>query len=126
MALSSYLRDKLLDHFLKGTAFTQPTNVYISLHTADPGLAGASEVAGGSYARQLANTKFAAAGSGSKVSNADIEFPLMPVATLTHAGIWDAVSGGNFLSGGALTTPKTTASGDSFRLASGQLSQALT
>lgn len=52
MALSAYLRDKLLDHVLKGAAFTQPTNVYISLHTSDPGTTGASECTGGSYARQ--------------------------------------------------------------------------
>lgn len=126
MALSSYLRDKLLDHVLKGAAFTQPANVYVSLHTGDPALTGANEVVGGSYARQLADTKFAAPAGGVKATNADIEFPSMPAATITHAGVWDAASAGNFLTGGALVASKIVAGGDAFRFASGQLSQSLT
>jgi hypothetical protein len=126
VALSAYLRDKLLDHYLKGAAFTQPTNIYISLHTADPGTTGASEVVGGSYARQLANTSFAAAAGGSKVSNAIIDFLGMPAATITHVGIWDALAGGNFLEGGALAASKTTNSGDTFELPIGQLTATLT
>lgn len=126
MALSAYLRDKLLDHFLKGSAFTQPTNIYVSLHTADPGTTGASEVAGGSYARQLANTSFAAAGSGVKSSNAIVDFASMPAATVTHVGIWDALTTGNFLVGGALAASKTTNSGDTFRLPSGDIDVSLT
>lgn len=126
MALSAYLRDKLLDHFLKGSAFTQPTNIYVSLHTADPGTTGASEVAGGSYARQLANTSFAAAGSGVKSSNAIVDFVSMPAVTVTHVGIWDALTTGNFLVGGALAASKTTNSGDTFRLPSGDIDVSLT
>lgn len=126
MALSAYLRDRLLDHYLKGASFTQPTNVYVSLHTADPGTTGASEAGGGSYARQLASASFAAAAAGSKASNAIIDFAAMPAATITHAGVWDAVSGGNFLVGGALAASKTTNSGDTFRFASGSLTATLT
>lgn len=126
MALSAYLRDKLLDHYLKGTAFTQPTNVFVSLHTGDPGTTGASEVAGGSYARVNANTSFAAASGGSKATNAILDFAGMPAATITHVGIWDAASAGNFLVGGALSASKTTNAGDTFRLPSGQLSATLT
>ncbi len=119
MALSAYLRDKLLDHYLKGTAFGQPTNIYASLHTSDPGTTGASEVTGGSYARVLVNASFASASGGQKASNANVDFAGMPAATVTHAGIWDNVSGGNFLVGGALGTQKTTNSGDTLRLTSG-------
>jgi hypothetical protein len=121
MAMSSYLRDKVLDHYLKGTAFSQPANIYVSLHTADPGLTGASEVTGGSYARQLANASFAAASSGSKSTNAIIDFAGMPAATVSYAGIWDTSSSGNFLVGGSLTSPKTVGAGDTFRFASGSL-----
>ncbi len=126
MALSAYLRDKLLDHVLKGSAYTQPTNIYISLHTADPGTTGASECTGGSYARQLGNSSFAAAGSGSKASNAAFNFTGMPAATVTHVGIWDAVTTGNFLWGGSLTASKTVGAGDTFQLPSGQLTASLT
>jgi hypothetical protein len=121
MALSAYLRDKLLDHYLKGTAFSQPTNLYASLHTADPGTTGAAEVTGGSYARVLVNTSWAAASGGSKASNVNVDFTGMPVATVTYAGVWDTVSGGNFLVGGSLGAPKTTGAGDTLRLTSGQL-----
>lgn len=126
MPLSSYLRDKLLDHVLKGSAFTQPTNVYVSLHTAAPGLAGANEVAGGTYARVLASAAFAAASGGAKASNAALEIAGMPVATVTHVGVWDAASGGNFLWGEAVTSSKTYAAGDVARLNSGQLTFNLT
>lgn len=128
MGLSAYLRDKLLDHFLKGTAYTQPTNIYISLHTADPGTTGASEVVGGSYVRQLANTSFAAASGGTKSSNANVDFTGMPATTVTHVGIWDddGTPAGNFLVGGALSAQKTTNAGDTFRLPSGDIDVSLT
>jgi hypothetical protein len=126
MPLSSYARDKLLDHLLKGTAFTQPTDVYISIHTADPGLTGASEASGGSYARQSGNSSFAAAGSGAKASNAVIAFAGMPAGTFTHFGIWDALTTGNFLWGGALAASKTLGAGDTIQFSSGQLTLNLT
>lgn len=129
MALSTYLRNALLEHYLKGTAFTQPTNVYISLHTGDPGTTGASEVAGGTYARQLANASFAAASGGSKASNANIDFAGMPAvggSGVTHVGIWDAVSGGNYFEGGVLAAAKVVNAGDTFRLTSGALVASLT
>lgn len=126
MPLSSYARDKLMDHLLKGTAFTQPANVYISLHTADPGLTGASEATGGTYGRQSANTSFAASASGSKATNAALTFTLMPAGTFTHFGVWDASTTGNFLWGGALTASKTLAAGDTLQFNSGQLTLTLT
>ena len=36
MSKSNYLENKILDHALGTTAFTQPTNQYLALHTADP------------------------------------------------------------------------------------------
>lgn len=126
MALSAYLIPKLLDHVLKGASYTQPTNVYVSLHTADPGTTGASECTGGSYARQLANSSFAAASGTTKVSNADIDFALMPACTVTHVGVWDASTVGNFLWGGALSASKSVNAGDTFQLPSGQLTASLT
>lgn len=117
MALSAYVIPKLLDHVLKGTPFTQPTNIYVSLHTADPGTTGANECTGGSYARQLASSSFAAAGASSKASNVDINFTLMPAATVTFAagapgealavianGFFEASAGGATVTGSAALT----------------------
>lgn len=123
MSASNYLEDKVLDHCLKGTAFTAPTNVYVSLHSADPGETGANEITAGanSYARQLATSSFAASSGGSKVSNADLTWLDMPAVTVTHFAIWDALTTGNCLFVGALGASKTTQAGDTFKILSGNL-----
>ena len=119
---------RILNQVFKNDAYDYSADAtwYVSLHTGDPGITGASEAAGGSYARQLANASFAAAASGAKATNANIDFAVMPAATITHVGIWDAVSGGNFLEGGPLAASKTTNAGDTFRLTSGALIASLT
>ena len=64
-AASDYLENKVLDHVLGNSAFTQPGTLYVGLWTADDGLeAGTqtSEVSGGSYAR--ATMAFDAAATG--------------------------------------------------------------
>lgn len=100
------------------------TTAYVSLHTADPGTTGASEVSGGAYARQ-GPTTFTNAGSEPTVASnsAIITYPAATVAwgTITHFGIWDAVTAGNFRGSGAMTTPKPVNIGDTARFAAGAL-----
>jgi len=117
---STYIRNKVLDKILKGTDFS--LSVYVSAHTATPGITGANEVAGGSYARQLALAAVfdAASGAESEV-NASITFTGMPSTTVTHWGIWDAVSGGNFIVGGPLDASVVVPSGDGFAIEIGAL-----
>ena len=109
-----------LDHALSVSAWTMPTAIYVSLHTADPSGTGASEVTGGTYGRQ-GDTAFSAAASGASDNDSDIVFTLMPAATVTHVGLWDAASSGNFLWEGALGAPKDTNAGDTFTIAAGDL-----
>jgi hypothetical protein len=94
------------------------TNGFVSLHTADPGLTGTSEVSGGSYARQGPIT-FTNAGSEPTVaSNSSIlTFPAATAAwgTISFFGLWDAVTAGNFRGSGALTANKAINSGDTAR-----------
>lgn len=121
-AKSDYLELKVLDHFLGTSATTAPTNVYLSLHTADPTDAGTgTEVSGNGYARQAIT--FAAASSGSAASSSPEEFTASGGAfgTVTHFGIWDASTSGNLLYHGALTASKTIADGDTLRFASGNI-----
>ena len=125
MSLSDFAENELLDALLNNGSFAGGATVYVSLHTADPGEAGANEVAGGSYARQ-ASGGFAAAAGGTTDNDAIIDFTLMPAETMTHVGIWDAVTAGNFLIGGALAANKTTNAGDTFRIAAGDLDVTLT
>ena len=118
MSISNYAELKLLDAVFNATAFSV-TTPYISLHTADPGETGASEVTGGSYARQSGS--FGAAAAGAVSNDAQISFASMPSGTITHVGVWDASTSGNFLWGGALTASKTVNSGDTVQIASGDL-----
>lgn len=119
MSFSNYLENKVLGHVFGGAAYTAPTTLYVGLFTSDPGEAGAgTEVSGGSYARQTIT--FTVTGSQAS-SSAAVEFPTATASwgTITYAAVYDAVSGGNLLASGALTTSKTIDSGDVFRIPSG-------
>ena len=123
MSFSNTWENEILDHIFNNAAAPAVATPYVSLHTGDPGETGASELTGGSYARQ--SGAFGAASAGSVSSTADVDFTGMPSATITHVGIWSsstATASANFIIGGALTASKSTNSGDTFRLASGNLS----
>ncbi len=96
LGLSDARENTVIDHIFRNAAFTPPTTVYVALHTAYPGDTGASEVAGGSYARQALELDAAAAGAS---QNTNIEdFVGMPAVTgdgVWGVSIWDAVSAGN-------------------------------
>ena len=118
--LSNYLENKLIDHFLGTASYTMPTDVYVALYTVAPGEAGGgTEVTGGSYARQVAT--FSAAASGATSNDSNIDFTNMPAATVVAIGIFDALTTGNLLLYGSLTTNKTTDAGDTLRIATGDL-----
>ena len=118
--LTNYLENKLLDHFLGTTAYTMPSPVYVALFTVAPGDAGGgTEVTGGSYARQTA--AFTAASSGATSNSGNIDFTGMPAATTVAIALFDAITSGNMLVHGTLTTNKTTDAGDTLRIATGDL-----
>lgn len=58
----------------------------LSLHTAFPGVTGASEVTGGTYARQAVTFGAAAAGVRSMTSPCTVD---VPAATIAWVGLWD-------------------------------------
>ena len=121
MSFSNYLETELLDHVFAGNAYTSPTNVYVGLSTSNPGEDGSgTEVSGGSYARQTGS--FTVSGN-TATTNAVIEFPTATGTwgTVTHIGIYDASSAGNLLAYAALTTSKSIASGDVFRIPTGDI-----
>lgn len=129
-AASNYLENKLLDHVLTSTSYTQPSR-YIALFTADPGEAGSftNEIStsGTAYARQAVT--FAAAASGSSATNATVTFPTATAnwGTVTHVAIvdGDTEGAGNVLFYGAVTTSKTIETGDTFQISSGNLTVSL-
>lgn len=97
---------------------------YVSLHTADPGDTGASEISGNAYTR-MGPAAFTNAGSNPTVASnsAIVTFPAATAAwgTVQYFGVWDASSGGNFLGSGALTAPAAIGSGDTARFLAGAL-----
>ena len=100
------------------------TTAYVSLHTADPGTTGGSEVSGGAYARQ-GPIAFTNAGSEPTVAS-NTSILTYPAATATWGtigwfGIWTAATGPTFQGSGALTTPKPINSGDTARFLAGAL-----
>jgi hypothetical protein len=118
--LTNYLENKLIDHFLGTTSYTMPADVYIALFTVAPSDAGGgTEVTGGSYARQIAT--FSGASSGATSNDSNVDFTGMPAATTVAIGIFDALTSGNMLLYGTLTTNKTTDAGDTLRIATGDL-----
>jgi hypothetical protein len=131
MSASNFLELELLDHVLGNAAYTAPATLYVALHTADPGEAGAqntNEATGTSYARVAVTnnaTNFPAASGGSKSNGTAINFPTPGSGgwgTVTHWSIGDAASGaGNILFSGALTLSKTINAGDTVSFAAGAL-----
>jgi len=132
-AASDYLENKLLDHTLGGTAFTQPSSLYLGLFTNDSGNAATNleagtltdEISGGSYARET--VAFSAASGGSASTSATVTFTAATAnwGTITHVAVLDASSAGNVLFWGAVTTSKTIESGDTFQISSGNLTISL-
>lgn len=117
---SSYLKTKAIKHILGIASFTMPTNVYLALFTGDPTAAGTGpEVSGGSYARKVLGSSFAAESGGSVATNADVVFSSMPTCSVTHWGLFDASTSGNLLYYGQFEVASALTSGDSFTIASG-------
>lgn len=115
MAFSAAVGDDLANYICRSTAPTALTSpIKMSLHTATPGATGANEVTGGSYARQSAG--YSAASGGACALAATLSFTGMPVATVTHIGLWDSNGTPKFLQGGALAASKTTGSGDTLQI----------
>jgi hypothetical protein len=121
VSFSNYLENKVLLHVFDNTAYTSPTTVYVGLFTTDPTDAGSgTEVSGGSYARQSAS--FTVSGN-TATTDAAIEFPTATATwgSITHIGIFDALTSGNLLAHSSLTAAKTIESGDVFRIPSGDI-----
>lgn len=119
---TDYAENKILN-LMRNVAWTEFA-AYVGLFTAAPSDAGGgTEVSGGDYARELADLS-EATGSGGATSNAnDITFTTATAAwgTITHIGIFDAVSGGNLIMWTAIDVEKTVGDGDTFKINAGEL-----
>lgn len=132
MAASQYFADAILN-WLRGTTFPAApvTNVFLSLHSGDPGALGVNNdvtttIASGRATLALANLTTPAAGSPSgrvisNVSAVNFTNSALADATLTYFGVWSAISAGNFLVSGILSPPANILTGDIVEFAAGQM-----
>ena len=128
---TNYLEDKVIGHLFGGTAYTAPTTWYAGLQTAAPSdSAAGTEVSGGAYARQSVAWTIATSGTAQASNTAALEWPAATTdwGTVTHAGVYDAVSGGNLVAFETLTktdfstaNPKVVNTGDIFKIDAGNL-----
>lgn len=125
-AFSDYLETALINATLRNSAYSSPATVYLALFTADPVDVGAAgEVSGGSYARQ--SIAFSAPSGGATANSGVVTFPVATTSwgTITHWGIFDAVSAGNLLYGGAWSASYVINTNDHFEVAAGNLTVTL-
>jgi hypothetical protein len=121
MSFSNFLETEVLDHVFGGNAYTAPATHYLALFTGAPGEAGGgTEVSGNAYARQ----SVAFTVSGNLATNtAAVEFPTATgsYGTVTHVGVFDALTSGNLMCYAALSASKAIETGDVFRVPAGDL-----
>ena len=123
---SAYLEQQLLNHVLRNTSYTSPTTIYLALFTSNPDEdASGTEVSGGSYAREVITFDAPVSESPgySCVNSSLITFttPTASWGTVSHWGIFDALSSGNMLYYAAFDTSRSVSSGDDVEVPAGTL-----
>lgn len=120
--LSSYLANKFLDAVGNATAYSA-ANVYVKLHTGDPGANGTANAATETTRKEVT---FAAASGGAITSDAAVTWTnIAGSEDATYFTAWDNASAGNFLFSGTITGNAYTA-GDTYTIPSGSLTASLT
>jgi hypothetical protein len=111
--------NSMITAYCKGTSYGGNAAFWVQLHTADPGSAGTTAVANGGTRQQAA---FGTASGGSISTNADLVWTSVSGAeTYSHVSFWTASTAGTFLGSDDLAATKTVAIGDTFTIASGNL-----
>ena len=108
--------NRMLDGLTGGVA-------YVSLHTADPGTGGTSEVTGGSPAYARKTIAWTAAASSTTSNSAQIVFDVPTSTTIRYLGYWSAATGGTFYGSRILDTAQTYTSQGTYTLAIGAISE---
>lgn len=106
--------------FTAGSA-TRPTSWYVALYTVAPNdTGGGTELSGDAYVREAST--FSVTGDTASNTGA-IEWAAATGSwgTVVAIGVFDAVSAGNLLAYGNLTSSKTIQTGDIFRIPAGDL-----
>jgi hypothetical protein len=123
LGLSATVANDFLEWVFNASAMaTAPANIYIQLHTADPGASGTTAVAGNATRKDLTSS-MGTASSGAITNTSAITWTTGEVDTsedYTHWALFDASSAGNFLLSGTMTANAVTV-GDEFTIPVGDL-----
>lgn len=126
--LAAYLETEVMEWVFDGASFdSPPSNVYVGLHTADPGEDGSSaEVSAGDYSRASTSPgDWSVSGDGptSATNATEIRFDVAQNdwGTVDHVSLWDADvgDGGNCLWQGALDNSREILTDDRLVFPSG-------
>jgi hypothetical protein len=98
---------------------------FVSLHTADPGLTGTSEVTGGSPAYARKAITWTSPSSSAMSNSAQIVFDVPTGTTIRFLGYWSASTGGTFYGNRALDANQTYTSQGTYTLAIGNISESI-
>ncbi len=112
MPYSAGAKNYMLDQFGDNKA------LFASLHSANPGSTGASEISGGTPAYARLGLTWNAASSGSKTLSNTPTFDVPPSTTVTHVGLWTLVTGGVW-QGYIDVTDETFAAQGTYQITSG-------
>lgn len=85
--------------------------VFVSLHTADPGTTGTSEVTGGAPAYARKAVTWNASATGNLDSSNQPVFDVPASTTVTHLGFWSASTAGTFYGSADITDETFAAQG---------------
>jgi hypothetical protein len=123
-ALSNYAEKLILDWMMTTGSATRPTAWYVALYTAAPSDAGGgTEVSTGGYARKTVTFDAGTSPGGTTSNTGAVSFTASGAnyGTVTHIGIHTALTGGELLWHGALTTSKTVNDGDTLEFSIGNI-----
>ena len=114
-----------LDAFARNAAYGLNTQVWVKLHTGDPGGAGTTNAATNATRQQA--TFGAGAASGAIANTVAVEWTnVSTTETYTHVSLWSLSAAGTFLGNDQLSSSAAVASGDTFRIPIGDLDLTLT
>lgn len=127
--LTNYSETTVRDWMSQGTNATAPANLYVALHTSDPGETpdGSTEVSAGDYSRvsTTTGTDWDTPTNDVFENNGEITFGVATSdwGTVSHVSLWDGSgTGDNCLAAFALDTSKSINTDDEARFADGDLS----
>lgn len=112
---TTYFLDIIIDHNLRGEAWTPPAGLYAQKHVGDPTEAG---TAFPSTVTTRDEVELSAAAGAATVLTADMNWLSTAVETVTHLSVWDAATAGHCVAVVELSEAINCGVGDTLELSS--------